>query len=158
MSRDSSTITETVRGGSICGHKAREGVWQSGKGVDHNIGDTGHVDEIPGALSNKGQLSLIPGCPGLINSGEGHQQGFVVSPQLKLAALQCKPDVADGGEGCQELTVESRVLTLRCQKLLGEESLQPPTFYLFLWEDTTNMGVGGVSGKGELPMGERVHQ
>ena len=45
---------------------------------------------------------------------EGRQQWLVVSPQLELAALQSKPEVADGLEGGQELSVKGRILTFSC--------------------------------------------
>ena len=94
--RDSSTGTETVRGSSICGHVACRDIRWPGKGICHDIGDTRHVDGLPAALSNEGQLSLLPGCPGFKDSVKGPQQRFVVLPQLKLVALQSKPEVGDG--------------------------------------------------------------
>ena len=109
QTRDSSISTETVRGRNICGHVA---VWQSGKRICHDIGDTGHVDDVFGALSNEGQLSLLPGCPGFRNSVKSRRQRLVVSPQLELAALQSEPEVADGCEGRQQFSVKGRVLYL----------------------------------------------
>ena len=69
---------------------------------------------VTGALSNERQLPLLPGCPGLRDTVEGRQQWLVVSPQLELAALQSKPEVADGLEGGQELPVKGRILTFSC--------------------------------------------
>lgn len=72
------------------------------------------MDDVTGALSNEGQLPLLPGCPGLRDTVEGRQQRLVVGPQLELAALQSKPEVANGLEGGQELSVKGGVLTFRC--------------------------------------------
>ena len=119
------------------------------------------VDMCPtmtGALGNEGQLPLLPGCPWLRDTVEGCQQWLVVSPQLELMALQSKPEVADGLEGGQELSVKGRVLTFSCCQLLGEETQWPPSFYLFLLQDTSDVGVGGVGGQGELRQGEQVPQ
>ena len=72
---------------------------------------------------------------------KAHQQQLVVNLQLELAALQRKPEVADGCEGGQQLPVESRILTLRSRQLLGEESQRLPASYLFLLGDASNVGV-----------------
>ena len=80
---------------------ALRGILGPGKTVRYNIGDTGLVQHVPNALSNEGELSLLPGCPRLRDSVEGCQQQLVVGPQLELVALQSKPEVADGCEGSQ---------------------------------------------------------
>ena len=81
------------------------------------------------------------GSPQLRDSVKAHQQQLVVNLQLELAALQRKPEVADGCKGGQQLPVESRILTLRSRQLLGEESQRLPASYLFLLGDASNVGV-----------------
>ena len=154
----SNTGTETIRERDVCGQVAHWSVQQQGKGVCHHIGDTRYMYHVPGALSNEGELSLLPGCPQLRDSVKAHQQQLVVNLQLELAALQRKPEVADGCKGGQQLPVESRILTLRSRQLLGEESQRLPASYLFLLGDASDVGVRGVSGQGELCVGEWVHQ
>ena len=66
---------------------ARQGIRQPGKGVCYHIGETGHMQHVPGALSNEGELSLLPGCPRLRDSVKGGRQWLVVGLQLEVVAL-----------------------------------------------------------------------
>ena len=90
------------------------------------------MDNVSCAFGNESKQALLPGCPRLGDSVEGHQQRFVVRPQLELAALQSIPEVTDGSEGGQQLSVEHRILTFCGGQLLGEETQWPLTFYLSL--------------------------
>ena len=105
QARDSNISAETIRKGSIGSHRAHGGSWQLGKCIGHHIGDTWDVDDVTSALSNEGKLPLLPRGPRLRDTVQGCQQWLVVSLQLELAALQCKPEVADGLEGSQEHSV-----------------------------------------------------
>ena len=97
----SSSSTETVRGGSICGHVARRGVQQPREGICHNVGCPWHVDNVSCTFSNECKLPLLPGRPRLRDSVESSQQRLVVGPQPELSALQGIPEVANGSEGGQ---------------------------------------------------------
>jgi hypothetical protein len=46
----------------------------------------------------------------------------VVCEESELPALQEEPEVADGGEGGQQLPVKGRVLDLCWRQLFGEKS------------------------------------
>ena len=60
----------------------------------------------------------------------------MVSPQLELEALQSIPGMVDGSKGGQQLPVKSRILTLCCGQLLGEEAKWLSAFYFLLLQDT----------------------
>ena len=125
----SSSGTETIRGRNIRGHVASWGVRRLGEGVCYNNGCPRHVDNFSCTFSDECKLMLLQGGPRFRDSVEGHQQWFLVSPQLELAAPQSLPEVMDGSEGGQQLPVKSEILTLHPGQLLGEEAKRPPTVF-----------------------------
>ncbi len=56
------------------------------------------------------------------NTDHGRDQRLVVCEDLKLPTFQQEPEVTDGGEGGQQLSVEGRVLDLCWRQLFGEKS------------------------------------
>ena len=67
--------------------------------MDDFVSELGHIEE----------LSLLSGCPGVRDLGEGKGQGLVVSPDGELAALQVMSEVADTGENAVQLPVKGTV-------------------------------------------------
>ena len=67
------------------------------------------MDDFVSELGHIGELSLLSGCPGVRNLGEGKGKGLVVSPDGELAALQVMSEVADAGENAVQLPVKGTV-------------------------------------------------
>ena len=67
------------------------------------------MDNLVSKLGHIGELSLLSGCPGVRNFGEGEGKRLVVSPDGELAAFQVMSEVADAGKNAVQLPVKGTV-------------------------------------------------
>ena len=80
------------------------------------------MDNFRCELGHIGELSLLPGCPGVGHPGEGKGQGLVVSPDGELAALQMVSEVVYTGENAVQFPVKCTVGQLGLLQLRREET------------------------------------
>ncbi len=67
-------------------------------------------------------MALLAGGLRRRNAGHGGDKRFMICEELELPTLKQETKMADGGEGGQQLSVESRVLDLCWCQLFGEKS------------------------------------
>jgi hypothetical protein len=67
-------------------------------------------------------VTLLAGRLRRRDADHGGDEWLVVCQESELPTLQEEPEVADGGVGGQQLSVEGRVLDLCWRQLFGEKS------------------------------------
>jgi hypothetical protein len=80
------------------------------------------VPEVSSEFGDVREVSLLARGLWRRNANHGGDQRFVICEELELPTLKKKPEMTNGGEGGQQLSVEGRVLDLCWRQLFGEES------------------------------------
>ena len=77
--------------------------------VGHNVEAAWHVDDLVHEFSHVGELSLLPSCPGVRQSGQGECEWLVICPNGEEAAFQVMAEVSDSRVDAEKLPVEGTV-------------------------------------------------
>jgi hypothetical protein len=88
------------------GHGAGEGHRWSGERVSEDVLNPWNVAKIRRELGHVVHVAALVGCPGIQDLGDGVDEGFVVGENADGAPLQHVQKMANGGDACEELSVE----------------------------------------------------
>ena len=67
------------------------------------------MDDLVREFSHIGELSLMPSCPGVQQSGQGECERLVICPNGEEAAFQVMAEVSDSCVDAEKLPVEGTV-------------------------------------------------
>jgi len=94
-------------------------------------------------------VSLLAGRKRGGGFGNGRYEGFVVSEKGERTTFEEKSKMFDGKESGQKFSVKSGIAGFCGRKFVGEKGQRLPGTMKTLLQDSANVGVGGVCGKGE---------